>query len=76
MQFQADLLGCAIVRPKIVESTALGAARLAGITVGLWKKKDLARLYRTERVFKPKMNSRKREELYKGWMAAVGRVQQ
>lgn len=51
MQFQADLLGCDIVRPKVIDSTALGAAQLAGRTIGLWKKKDLIQFTKTERVF-------------------------
>jgi len=76
MQFQADLLGCDILRPKIIDSTALGVAQLAGVTIGLWKKKDLARLNKTERVFKSKMNDKKRKELYKGWTNAVRRAQQ
>ena len=74
MQFQADLLSCDIVRPKIIDSTALGVAQLAGVTVGLWKKKDLIRLNKTERVFKPKMNKKKCNKLYKGWMSAVSRA--
>ena len=76
MQFQADLLGCDIARPKVVDSTALGVAQLAGITIGLWKKSDLNRFNRTERVFKPKMDNIKRNELYKGWVSAVKRAQQ
>lgn len=76
MQFQADLLGCDIARPKVVDSTAIGVAQLAGITVGLWKKSDLNRFNKTERVFKPKMNIAKRNELTKGWANAVRRAQQ
>lgn len=76
MQFQADLLSCDIVRPKIIDSTALGAAQLAGMTIGLWKKKDLMRFNKTGRVFKPKMSKRKCNELYKGWISAVGRARQ
>jgi len=76
MQFQADLLGCDIVRPRVIDSTALGAAQLAGVTIGLWKKKDLMRLNKTERVFKSKMNNKKRKELYEGWANAVRRMQQ
>ena len=74
MQFQADLLGCDIRRPKIIDTTALGAAQLAGVTIGLWKKKDLMRLNKAERVFKPKMNKKKCSEYYKGWMSAVERA--
>jgi len=75
MQFQADVLGCDIVRPKMIESTAFGAAQLAGITIGLWKgKKDLNKLRQVERIFKPKMKAAKRDQLYKGWTEAVRRA--
>lgn len=74
MQFQADLLGCDIVRPKVIESTVLGAAQLAGVTAGLWTKKDLSRWHKAERVFKPRMSSRRRKALYDGWILAVGRA--
>jgi glycerol kinase len=76
MQFQADILGCAIVRPRVIESTALGAAQLAGVTVGLWKgKKALNKLHRAERIFAPKMPDKKRNELYAGWVRAVQQMQ-
>ena len=76
MQFQADILGCGIIRPKIIESTAFGVARLAGVTVGLWKeKRDLNRLNPVGRIFKPAMGKTKREELYRGWTKAVQQVQ-
>ncbi|HLF18951.1 MAG TPA: glycerol kinase GlpK [Candidatus Omnitrophota bacterium] len=72
MQFQADLLNCRIVRPRVIESTAQGAAHLAGVTVGLWRgKKDLKALQKKDRVFIPRMKVRKREELYAGWQRAV-----
>ncbi len=72
MQFQADLLGCKIVRPKVIDSTALGAALLAGVTVGIWKgKRDLKRLLKVERSFYPKMKAMKRDQLYRGWLEAV-----
>lgn len=75
MQFQADLLGCDILRPKIIDSTALGAAQLAGVTIGLWTKKDLLRLNKVQRIFKPKMNNNKRKALYDGWTQAIRRAQ-
>ena len=76
MQFQADILGCSIVRPKVIESTALGAAQLAGVTIGLWKgKKDLNKLHHAQRTFLPKMNNKKRKELYEGWTKAVQQTQ-
>ena len=76
MQFQADLLGCNIIRPKNVDSTVLGAAQLAGVTIGLWNKKDMLRLQNPESVFKPKMNKKIRKKLYSGWLAAVSKVQE
>lgn len=75
MQFQADILGCDIVRPVNIDSTALGAAQLAGVTVGLWKKKDLLRQNKADKTFKSKMNTKKRSELYSGWLKAVERAQ-
>lgn len=75
MQFQADLLGCEISRPKMVDSTVLGAAQLAGLTVGLWNPSDLGKFGGTRRVFSPKMDARKRKELYDGWVKAVKQVQ-
>jgi len=75
MQFQADISGCNIIRPEVIESTAQGVAHLAGVTVGLWKgKKDLLNLQKIEHIFKPKMNSKQRELLYAGWVDAVGRA--
>ncbi len=76
MQFQADLLGCKIVRPKVIESTALGAAQLAGVTIGLWKgKKDLNKQQKAGRIFTPKMQIKKRRELYEGWTQAIKQAQ-
>ena len=75
MQFQADLLHCKIIRPQVVESTAKGAALLAGVTIGLWKgKKDLLRLQKVDRIFKSRMGGDERNQLYEGWLKAVGRA--
>ncbi len=75
MQFQADLLGVPVDRPKVVESTAAGAAFLAGLGVGLWKTAgDVERARKPDRVFKPKMKLKERDALYAGWNAAVERV--
>jgi glycerol kinase len=74
MQFQADILGVPVDRPKIVETTALGAAFLAGLGVGLWTPRDLEPLRVADRVFKPKMGAAERERLYRGWRTAVERV--
>lgn len=72
MQFQADILNCRIVRPQVVELTAQGAAYLAGVTAGLWKsKKDLQKIYKIERTFKPGMPAGEKKRLYEGWQGAV-----
>jgi glycerol kinase len=72
MQFQADILGVAVDRPKLVETTALGAALLAGRGVGLWPSAAKLRAVRKpDRVFKARMKAEKREALYGGWRRAV-----
>ncbi len=74
MQFQADILGCPIVRPADVETTALGAAYLAGLATGFWRSvEELERFWLAERVFEPRMTSERREELFEGWRRAVAR---
>ena len=75
MQFQSDILGCRIVRPRVIESTAQGAAYLAGVTIGWWNgPKDLAKLRKTERTFVPKMSAARRDEFYAGWQQAVDKA--
>jgi glycerol kinase len=75
MQFQADLLGTTVDRPKVIETTALGAALLAGRGVGLWNSSaKLEHVRRPDRVFKPRMKPEVREELYTGWRRAVAGV--
>jgi glycerol kinase len=73
MQFQADLLGARIVRPKSIGSTALGAAYLAGLGAGLWKNRDELGLD-VDRVFEPAMPRQEADALFAGWKKAVGRV--
>ncbi len=74
MQFQADILGCPIVRPADIETTALGAAYLAGLASGFYKSTDeVARFWKSERVFQPTMSEGRREELVAGWQDAVAR---
>ncbi|MBK9313875.1 MAG: glycerol kinase GlpK [Acidobacteria bacterium] len=74
-QFQADILGIPVVRPVITETTALGAAYLAGLAVGFWKSEnEIARQWQVEKRFEPKMKKSERERLYAGWQAAVARV--
>lgn len=73
MQFQSDILNTKVVRPTIVETTALGAAYLAGLAVGYWSSmEDIQEQWQVDRVFSPEMTSEKREELSKGWKRAVG----
>jgi len=74
MQFQADLLGVPVVRPKVLETTALGAAYLAGLTVDLWKsREELAAQWKAERRFEPRMGSSERETRMSRWREAVAR---
>jgi glycerol kinase len=74
-QFQADILGIPVVRPVITETTALGAAYLAGLAVGFWKsEKEIADQWQLEKRFEPKMKKSERESLYDGWKEAVTRV--
>ncbi|CAN5369540.1 glycerol kinase GlpK [soil metagenome] len=74
MQFQADILGTKVERPEVIESTAMGAAYLAGIQIGLWKKEDIIRNRRIQKVFNPQMEEALRAKLYKGWKKAVERT--
>jgi glycerol kinase len=74
MQFQADILGTEVERPEVIESTALGAACLAGIQVGLWKKDDIRKNRKIQKRFLPAMDSAQRDKLYRGWMKAVERT--
>jgi glycerol kinase len=75
MQFQADILGVSVDRPKVIETTALGAALLAGLGVGLWtSERELERVRKPDRVFRPRMAPEQREALYQGWRRAVAAV--
>jgi glycerol kinase len=73
MQFQADILGCKVERPAVVESTAMGAAYLAGLAIGWWSKDEILKHRSIERTFVPAMSGQDRERLYKGWKKAVER---
>ncbi len=76
MQFQADLLGVSVVRPVVTETTALGAAYLAGLGVGYWKNlPEIATQWQAERKFKPSMKSAKCQSLTRGWNRALARAQ-
>jgi len=74
MQFQADILGSEVERPEVIESTALGAAYLAGIQSGLWKKEDILANRKVQKRFTPAMDEGQRSKLYKGWLKAVERT--
>jgi len=75
MQFQADILGVPVVRPKVAETTALGSAYAAGLAVGFWGNvDDLRKNWQMAKTWEPKMDAAKRQELYKGWLKAVERT--
>lgn len=72
MGFQADILGCSVVRPEVVETTALGAAYLAGLNCGYWRSvEEISKNRSVERVFSPLMGEGERLELLSGWKSAV-----
>ncbi len=74
-QFQADLLGIDVVRPKNVETTSLGAAYLSGLAVGYWKDaSEIKRCWMADTVFRPKMSRAAASRLYAGWQDAVART--
>lgn len=76
MQFQSDILGTDVARPEVTETTALGAAYLAGLAVGFWSsKEEISKNWAVERQFAPEVDDTKRTELYAGWKKAVGRAQ-
>lgn len=77
MQFQSDILGCQVLRPEVTETTALGAAYLAGLAVEFWSSKDeIINHMKTERIFKPELSEATKEYKYKGWKKAVKSVMQ
>lgn len=72
MQFQSDLLRVPVERPTINETTALGAAYLAGLAVGYWKdQEEIAQQWAIDKTFKPSMDEQESEKLYDGWKKAV-----
>ena len=74
MQFQSDILGVQVQRPAVTETTALGAAFLAGLSSGFWSSIDeISKKYSIEKTFSPSMDTREREKLYRGWKKAVQR---
>lgn len=75
MQFQADVLGVPVVRPKVAETTALGAAYAAGLAVGFWKNTDEMRAnWGVDKTWEPSADDKARTELYKEWKKAVTRT--
>jgi len=75
MQFQADILGLPIQQAAVAETTALGAAYLAGLAVGLWRDTaDIARRWRPAETYEPRMSTDQRETLYANWKRAVERA--
>jgi glycerol kinase len=75
MQFQADILGCPVQRTLSGDVSALGAAYLAGLAVGLWRSEaEIAALPRPHDLFEPKLSAEGRVELYRGWQQAVART--
>jgi len=73
MQFQSDMLQIDVVRPEIIESTALGAAYLAAISAGMCDMKSISKMWQPAQVFSPSMPVEKREALYLKWKKAVSR---
>ena len=76
MQFQADILNEKLIRPRVIETTSLGAAYLAGLAVGYWRDKDdIKKNWQVGKVFEPKMSDDHRNQLLRGWTRAVKTVQ-
>jgi len=74
MQFQSDILGVNVLRPAVTETTAMGAAMLAGRAIGLWDDKALARLWQQGALFSPRMPATRKEARYSNWTRAVQRA--
>ena len=74
MQFQADILNVPVIRPKVTETTAMGAAYLAGLHTGFWTLDDISKIRKIDRSFTPTMDEQSRRALYAGWQKAVKRT--
>ena len=75
MQIQADIIGRPVVRSAVPETTALGAAYLAGLGVGLWKGlDDIATRWRADKTFEPRLSREERDQRYAGWQRAIERT--
>jgi glycerol kinase len=73
MKFQADILGVPVVVPQVSETTALGAAYLAGVGTGLWSEADTRSMWREAARYEPTMSEDERQALHSGWLRAVER---
>ena len=73
MQFQADILGAPVIVPEIAETTALGAAYLAGIATGAWSQSEVAQMWRQAARYEPAMAADEASELHGRWLEAVAR---
>jgi glycerol kinase len=77
MQFQADILQVSVVRPKVIETTALGAAYLAGLAVGFWKDRaDVSRAWQAQRTFEPRMSADEAGHRRARWNQALSRARE
>ena len=74
MQFQSDLLDCEVLRPEIIETTAMGAGYLAGLQSNIWDKGQIIKNQKIDRSFNPTINNSEREKMYRGWKKAVNRT--
>jgi glycerol kinase len=74
MQFQADILDTPVERPEVIETTALGAAYLAGLAVGFWKKEEIQDRWQLNQAFQVDMKTEQRQHLYSNWKKAVERT--
>ena len=74
MQFQSDLLDCEVLRPEIVETTAMGAGYLAGLQSNIWDKDQIIKNQKIDRSFNPTIKDSEREKMYRGWKKAVNRT--
>lgn len=74
MQFQSELLDCEVLRPEIIETTAMGAGYLAGLQSNIWDKDQIIKNQKIDRSFNPTINDSEREKMYRGWKKAVNRT--
>ena len=75
MQFQSDLLGVPVVRPRVLETTALGAAYLAGLATGVWaSREEIAKQWKVAKRFEPRMNREEAERRMDEWKRALERA--